>query len=173
MEAAGHPTGRFFFARSPRLTPPLDLAKLEADDPAVPAASEGAPAAFGFDAAPDDQLGRAPVDGVDDPGIAILGGAPAAGRPGGGAGILLRRRVGPVGPAGVATFEQAISRLGEIVDSLEEGEQPLEESIALFEEGMTLAKSSQEILDRAERRIEELLGVDGQGKPVVREIEPD
>jgi exodeoxyribonuclease VII small subunit len=73
----------------------------------------------------------------------------------------------------VVTFEQAISRLGEIVDSLEEGEQPLEESIALFEEGMTLAKSSQEILDRAERRIEELLGVDAQGKPVVREIEPD
>jgi exodeoxyribonuclease VII small subunit len=75
--------------------------------------------------------------------------------------------------AGVATFEEAIARLGEIVDSLEEGEQPLEESIALFEEGMTLAKSSQTILDRAERRIEELLGVDAQGKPVVREIEPD
>ena len=71
------------------------------------------------------------------------------------------------------TFEQAIARLGDIVDSLEEGEQPLEESIALFEEGMTLAKSSQEILDRAERRIEELLGVDSQGKPIVREIEPD
>jgi exodeoxyribonuclease VII small subunit len=78
------------------------------------------------------------------------------------------------GAAGSAmTFEQAISRLGEIVDSLEEGEQPLEESIALFEEGMTLAKSSQIILDRAERRIEELLGVDAQGKPVVREVEPD
>jgi exodeoxyribonuclease VII small subunit len=81
------------------------------------------------------------------------------------------------GLAGVAlaplTFEQAITRLGEIVDGLEEGEQPLEESIALFEEGMSLAKSSQEILDRAERRIEELLGVDSQGKPIVREIEPD
>lgn len=77
------------------------------------------------------------------------------------------------GGAGAMTFEQAIARLGEIVESLEEGEQPLEESIALFEEGMTLAKGSQEILDRAERRIEELLGVDAQGKPVVREIEPD
>ena len=75
--------------------------------------------------------------------------------------------------ASAMTFEQAIARLGEIVESLEEGEQPLEESIALFEEGMTLAKSSQTILDRAERRIEELLGVDSQGKPVVREIEPD
>jgi exodeoxyribonuclease VII small subunit len=76
-------------------------------------------------------------------------------------------------PVSAMTFEQAISRLGEIVESLEEGEQPLEESIALFEEGMTLAKSSQIILDRAERRIEELLGVDAQGKPVVREVEPD
>jgi exodeoxyribonuclease VII small subunit len=71
------------------------------------------------------------------------------------------------------SFERAIQRLGEIVESLEEGDQPLEESIALFEEGMALAKNSQDILDRAERRIEELLGVDGQGKPVVREIEPD
>ena len=71
------------------------------------------------------------------------------------------------------SFEKAIHRLGEIVECLEDGEQPLEESIALFEEGMTLAKSSQEILDRAERRIEELLGVDAQGKPVVRELEAD
>ena len=71
------------------------------------------------------------------------------------------------------SFERAVQRLGEIVESLEEGDQPLEESIALFEEGMALAKNSQDILDRAERRIEELLGVDVQGKPVVREIEPD
>lgn len=59
------------------------------------------------------------------------------------------------------------------MESLEEGDQPLEESIALFEEGMALAKSSEDILDRAERRIEELLGVDAQGKAVVREIDPD
>jgi exodeoxyribonuclease VII small subunit len=71
------------------------------------------------------------------------------------------------------SFERAIQRLGAIVESLEEGDQPLEESIALFEEGMALARNSQDILDRAERRIEELLGVDVQGKPVVREIDPD
>ena len=35
------------------------------------------------------------------------------------------------------------------------------------------AERREEILDRAERRIEELLGVDAQGKPIVREIEPD
>jgi exodeoxyribonuclease VII small subunit len=76
-------------------------------------------------------------------------------------------------PASSSSFERAIQRLGEIVESLEDGEQPLEESIALFEEGMSLARSSQEILDRAERRIEELLSVDTQGRPVVREIDPD
>ena len=70
------------------------------------------------------------------------------------------------------SFEQAIQRLGEIVESLEEGEQPLEESIKLFEEGMRLAQSSQQILDRAERRIEELLSVDESGQPIVREL-PD
>ena len=79
---------------------------------------------------------------------------------------------GPDAPASVS-FETAIQRLGQIVEHLEEGDQPLEESIALFEEGMALAKSSQDILDRAERRIEELLGVDSQGKPMVREIESD
>lgn len=75
-------------------------------------------------------------------------------------------------PAAV-TFEQAIARLGEIVESLEQGEQPLEESLALFEEGMRLAHDSRQILERAERRIEELLGVDGQGRPIVRELEPE
>jgi len=89
------------------------------------------------------------------------------------AGAAPTARLGGAPGEAALTFEQAIARLGDIVDSLEEGEQPLEESIALFEEGMTLAKSSQEILDRAERRIEELLGVDSQGKPIVREIEPD
>lgn len=76
-------------------------------------------------------------------------------------------------PVSSSSFERAIQRLGEIVESLEDGDQPLEESIALFEEGMSLARSSQEILDRAERRIEELLAVDSQGKPIVREIEAD
>jgi exodeoxyribonuclease VII small subunit len=107
--------------------------------------------------------GRAEADGEGVPSASVVSGGVVSG------GVVS----GSVVSGSVLTFEQAIARLGEIVDSLEEGEQPLEESIALFEEGMTLAKSSQEILDRAERRIEELLGVDGQGKPVVREMEPD
>jgi len=88
-------------------------------------------------------------------------------------GVVSGGGAGPEAELSPLSFERSIQRLGEIVESLEEGDQPLEESIALFEEGMALAKSSQDILDRAERRIEELLGVDAQGKPVVREIDPD
>lgn len=61
------------------------------------------------------------------------------------------------------SFEDAIQRLGKIVEELEGGELPLEASIALFEEGIRLARASQERLDRAEKRIEELLSVSEAG----------
>ena len=75
----------------------------------------------------------------------------------------------PVQPS----FEQSMSRLGEIVEQLEQGEQPLEESLRLFEEGMRLARSSQQVLNRAEQRVEELLSVTDEGQPVVREMGED
>ena len=68
-------------------------------------------------------------------------------------------------------FEQSIRRLGEIVDTLEEGDLPLEESLELFEEGVKLARQSQAVLDRAEKRVEELLSVDDEGNPITREID--
>ena len=46
----------------------------------------------------------------------------------------------------------------------------LERSLELFEEGVKLARSAQERLDRAERKVEELLGVDASGRPVTREL---
>ena len=69
-----------------------------------------------------------------------------------------------------ATFEQAISRLGEIVDQLERGDLPLEQSLSLFEEGVRLAHASQTKLDAAERRIEELLAVGESGEPETRPL---
>lgn len=69
------------------------------------------------------------------------------------------------------SFEDSIRRLSEIVDTLEGGELPLEESLRLFEEGVKLARSSQSTLDRAERRVEELLSVDDAGNAVTREID--
>jgi exodeoxyribonuclease VII small subunit len=69
------------------------------------------------------------------------------------------------------SFEDAIRRLGHIVEQLERGDLPLEASLRLFEEGVALARVSQRRLDRAERRIEELLGVDADGAPVTRPFE--
>lgn len=71
------------------------------------------------------------------------------------------------------SFESSVKRLGEIVERLEEGELPLEESLKLFEEGVRLARASQARLEAAERRVEQLLTVDEDGNPVVRELETD
>ncbi len=68
------------------------------------------------------------------------------------------------------SFETAMSRLEAIVDQLESAELPLEQALALFEEGVRLARASQQRLDQAERRVEELLGIDEQGNPIVREL---
>lgn len=69
------------------------------------------------------------------------------------------------------SFEESTRRLSSIVEQLEGGDLPLERSLELFEEGIRLARAAQERLDRAERRVEELLGVDAQGKPMVRDFE--
>jgi exodeoxyribonuclease VII small subunit len=63
------------------------------------------------------------------------------------------------------SFEVAIKRLTEIVQVLERGELPLEESLRLFEEGVKLSRLSQQKLDTAEKRVEQLLAVDEQGRP--------
>ncbi len=66
-----------------------------------------------------------------------------------------------------AQFEGSMKRLTEIVQTLEKGELPLEETIGLFEEGVRLAASAQSRLDAAQKRVEELLGVDDAGRPRV------
>lgn len=65
----------------------------------------------------------------------------------------------------VATFEASIKRLSEIVQTLERGDLPLEESLRLFEEGVKLSRISQERLDAAQKKVEQLLAVDAQGRP--------
>ena len=72
-------------------------------------------------------------------------------------------------PAG--SFEDSIRRLSEIVEALEAGDLPLEQSLKLFEEGVKLSRASQATLDGAERRVEELLSIDEHGDPVVREVD--
>lgn len=53
------------------------------------------------------------------------------------------------------TFEQALTRLEQIVQELDEGELPLEEALKLFEEGMALKKLCLERLTAAEAVVEQ------------------
>ena len=62
-------------------------------------------------------------------------------------------------------FEDCLARLEQIVGRLETGNLPLEESLLLFEEGVSLSRASQDKLDSAQKRVEELLGFDRDGKP--------
>ncbi len=62
------------------------------------------------------------------------------------------------------SFEQRIERLESIVEKLEEGEAPLEESLKLFEEGIQLAKACQVQLEEAKERVQVLLKAAEDGK---------
>jgi exodeoxyribonuclease VII small subunit len=61
-----------------------------------------------------------------------------------------------------ASFEALIERLDAVVDQLEQGDLPLEDSIALFEEGMGLTRAGMARLDDADRKVNQLLQEDGQ-----------
>ncbi len=63
-------------------------------------------------------------------------------------------------------FEASLAALEKIVRELERGDLPLEESLRLFEEGVSLSRECQERLNQAERRIETLLR-DAEGRVVL------
>ncbi len=58
--------------------------------------------------------------------------------------------------AGKVNFEEAMARLQEIVSKLESGEESLENSMKLFEEGAKLSAKCYELLDKAEQKVTEL-----------------
>lgn len=68
-----------------------------------------------------------------------------------------------------ANFEQAMTRLEEIVEKMESGDLPLEDLIVRYEEGMKLVKICQERLASAEERIE-MITRNSAGKPVVKDF---
>jgi len=55
------------------------------------------------------------------------------------------------------TFEAALRRLEEIVETLENGELSLEESIKIFEEGVGLTRNCSRQLEEAEQKVTRLL----------------
>jgi exodeoxyribonuclease VII small subunit len=84
-----------------------------------------------------------------------------------------KRKAPSAADPGETSFESSLARLHEVVEHLESGELGLEQSLALFEEGVRLARAAKQRLDNAERRVEELIRVDEEGNPVVRELDPE
>ncbi|MEE8110492.1 MAG: exodeoxyribonuclease VII small subunit [bacterium] len=68
------------------------------------------------------------------------------------------------------SFEEALARLDEIVQELEEGEAELDRSLSLFEEGVKLSKLCHKRLESAEKKIELLVKKEG-GKLARKEFE--
>lgn len=62
------------------------------------------------------------------------------------------------------SFEESLSELDTIVQSLEQGDLNLEESMALFERGLKLSQLSQVKLQSAEQRVQILLDKNGNAE---------
>jgi exodeoxyribonuclease VII small subunit len=62
-------------------------------------------------------------------------------------------------------FEDALTRIERIVADLERGEPALNTALAKYEDGVKLLRHCYDLLDRAERSVALLTGVDEQGNP--------
>ena len=59
-------------------------------------------------------------------------------------------------------YEQSVSRLEEIVELLENGELPLEESMKIFEEGTKLSDECYSMLSKAEQKITQISDIENE-----------
>jgi exodeoxyribonuclease VII small subunit len=64
------------------------------------------------------------------------------------------------------SFEPSLARIEAIVLELEEGKTGLAESLGRYEEAVQLLRQCYDLLEKAERRIELLVGADAAGKPL-------
>ncbi len=68
-------------------------------------------------------------------------------------------------------FETAMRDLEDLVERLEQGDLPLEESLAAFERGVMLTRACQTALKEAEQKVEILLKK--AGEPAIEDFTPD
>jgi len=59
-------------------------------------------------------------------------------------------------------FEEALTELEQLVETMEDGELSLEESLKQFEKGIALASSCQQSLQKAEQKVEQLIEKNGE-----------
>lgn len=78
-------------------------------------------------------------------------------------------------PENKPSFEEQLAELERVVEQLERGELPLEDSVALFEKGMRLSEGCKAQLASAESRIQVLLNPRERGpvRAEALEIEED
>jgi exodeoxyribonuclease VII small subunit len=69
------------------------------------------------------------------------------------------------------SFEKALGRLQEIVEKLEEGQAPLDQSLELFEEGVRLSRLCHGTLDKIEGKIEIISDQKGKTETAPFELE--
>lgn len=61
-------------------------------------------------------------------------------------------------------FEESMKDLELIVEKLEKGEQNLEKSLQLFEEGVEISKKLNDQLKNAEKKVSELMNISKESK---------
>jgi exodeoxyribonuclease VII small subunit len=67
-------------------------------------------------------------------------------------------RAGEVAELG---FDTVVSRLRGVVEKLETGQLALEDALAVYEEGVVLARRGHQLLDAAEKKVEVLVSTAG------------
>ena len=67
------------------------------------------------------------------------------------------------------SFEASMERLEQIVRTMERGDVPLEQSLALFQEGTELVKNCQKLLDEARIQVEKVMN-GSDDEPVMEEF---
>lgn len=68
------------------------------------------------------------------------------------------------------TFEEAMTRLEQIVRAMERGDVALEESLKLFQEGTELVRSCQKLLDQAQLQVKKIMTAP-DGTPVEEDFQ--
>ena len=70
------------------------------------------------------------------------------------------------------TFEASMTRLEQIVRTMERGDVPLEESLKLFQEGTELVRNCQKLLDDAQLQIKKIMTAPN-GSPVEEDFQDE
>lgn len=72
-----------------------------------------------------------------------------------------------------ARFDEALRELEELVETLEQGDLSLEDSLAKFERGIGLARECRDALAAAEQRVQTLVEQDGDDEDTLADFEPE